>query len=310
MKHSLIFAGSSAFSAGLLSYLASCEELSLKLVITLPPKKTGRGKKIQENPVQKVAQELGLPVKLTGSLKNKEDHDSLSSLESDYLVVAAFGLMIPQWLLSLPKKLPLNIHASLLPRWRGASPIHHALWHQDEKTGICLMKMTKGLDEGPVLIEKEVLITQEDLFESLEKKLLELSKHILSLYFQSPDDFSLIPQEGTPVYAPKIEKKDGLLTKQMDVEKVIATFKAFHLWPGLSFIEKNSGENIKILRIENNPVNATGTPGTISVENDHLLLNLENKALKVFQIQFPGKNPLMIKDCAHDKQHKIYQLSF
>lgn len=309
MNHSIIFAGSSQFSADVLNFVCQQHNITVKKVITLPEKPFGRGKKLKANPVHTLALEKSLPLVLTKTLKKPEIKESIISSECDYLLVVAFGLMIPQWLLDFPKYEPLNIHASLLPKWRGASPIHKAIESGDDKTGICLMRMTQGLDEGPVFLRQEVPILMQDLFADLEQHLLKASLEVLTKYFTSPSIYPPLDQKGQSSYAVKLVKEDGLIKSTCSATAVFNKFKAFHQWPGVYFIDKASNlpVKIKVLTLDRS-TNHQDLTQIFTVEKDAILLKLKDGVIKISEIQFAGKKPVSIKQISHDKNHQIYKL--
>ena len=309
-KKSVIFAGSSEFSARYLEFLVKQQLVDIPLVITLPERPVGRGKALQKNPVHQKALSLGLKIKTVTSLKNKEEHEQIRSLAVDYLLVVAFGLIIPTWLLEHPKIAPLNIHASLLPRWRGASPIHRALQHADTQTGICLMIMSKGLDEGPVLSEKKVQIDSTDIFSSLEEKLLECSKTMTCDFFNDPQRFKPTVQEGKSTYADKITKNEGFITKEACAEKTVHLYRAFHLWPGLYALSQEQGLRVKLTRLCLKTQRFDGkTPGHFEVIDQKLFLHLQEGSIEVLEIQFPGKKPLACSEIIKHKNHPLLEMS-
>ena len=309
LKHSIIFAGSSQFSADVLDFICKQSNITIKKVITLPEKPFGRGKKLKANPVHLLAIEKSLPLVLTKSLKKPDIKDRIIVTDCDFLLVVAFGLMIPQWLLDHPKHEPLNIHASLLPKWRGASPIHKALENGDLETGICLMRMTLGLDEGPVFIKQEVPIFSQDLFKDLEQRLLKCSFEILLKYFSDPFSNSPKPQVGDSSYAEKLVKEDGLIKSTSSAITVFNKFRAFHLWPGLYFIDKESKLTIKVKDLTLAQSSDEQLKKVLTVKKNVLLLKLKGGIIEIKTIQFPGKKPISISQVSHDKKHAVYQLN-
>ena len=308
MKHSIIFAGSSGFSAEVLSFLQGLDNIEIRKVITLPEQPVGRGKKVTPNPVHAHALEHDLPLILAKTLKSDEIKKELTALGCDYLLVVAFGLIIPKWLLSLPVKEPLNIHASLLPRWRGASPIHKCIEHGDETTGICLMRMTEGLDEGPVFIQKEIKVSSTDMFLDVEKNLLSCSFEIIKTYFLEPNKYlNPLNQSGESTYAHKLSKEDGLISHNTAAETIVRKFRAFHQWPGVFFINKTDNQRVKIISMDLKVYEKT-TESTqkIEVNKDSIVIRCHNGSVKITAIQFAGKKPSDIKTISHNKNHPVH----
>ena len=308
MKSSIIFAGSSEFSAQVLKHLLEKSVLEIQCVITLPARPFGRGKKLKKNPVHEMAELLQLPLYVTSSLRTQEAKSHLQAIECHYLLVVAFGLIIPKWLLEYPEQSPLNIHASSLPRWRGASPIHKAIVHGDKETGVCLMKMTQGLDEGPVYLEKKAPIGPKMLFTELETNLLEISKELLDKFFDNQGDFKLTEQSGEASYADKLNKKDGLITSESTACETLRKYRAFESWPGIYFIDLKNQLPIKIIDIELEIYSIQGNT-QITISKKDFFINFTDGAIKINKLQFPGKKPIAVSQCLHDMSHPIHSLA-
>src|SRR5688500_12908117 len=174
----IAFAGTPEFAAYSLKALIAAEH-DVVFVLTQPDRPAGRGMKLSPSVVKQVAEENNVPIHQPSSLKSVEVENFIESVKIDCMVVAAYGLLIPPQILAMPKYGCLNIHASLLPRWRGAAPIQRAILHGDEKTGVCIMQMEKGLDTGPILALETVAITSSDTASSLHDKLKEVGASLI-----------------------------------------------------------------------------------------------------------------------------------
>ncbi len=250
----ILFMGSSDFSVPVLKSLH--EEKWLKAVVTQPDKPTGRGKKIESPVVKHVAENLGLPVYQPYKL-NRENLDTvLHENNVDLIVVAAYGKILPKWLLDFPKYKAINVHASLLPRWRGASPIQAAILYGDRETGVTIMKMDEGLDTGDILSQASLEIMKNDTAESLSSNLAELGGTLLidTIPNYVENKISPIPQNPDNATVTKmIKKQDGKLDFNQPAEVIERKTRAFNPWP-ICFFEWNS-EYLRVFEVEITAVN-------------------------------------------------------
>lgn len=246
-KPRIIFMGTSAFAANILDKIVSSGIFEIEAVYTQPDKKAGRGLKTVFSPVKKTANSRGLPVFQPASLRNREVQKEFSLHKPDFIVVAAYGLILPQEILDMCNIAPINVHGSLLPQYRGAAPIQRAImdnWEADAKTGISIMKMTAGLDEGPVYAERAVPIAGRD-YGTMEQVLslegadllIEVLKNIIRENLQpQPQD------DSRATYAHKLEKKDGRIDWNMPAKQVDALVRGVTPWPGAQTLLEFSGE--------------------------------------------------------------------
>jgi len=204
-------------------------------VITQPDRRAGRGKHLTSPPVKVLAEELGIEVFQPSSLRNEEAFSKLASWQPDLIVVAAFGQILRQNVLELPKFGCINVHASLLPRWRGAAPINAAILHGDAETGITIMQMDAGLDTGPILAKKAIPILPEDNAGTLFNKLSQLGGEFLAEmlpdYLAGELPPTPQPEEGS-TYAPMLSKQDGELDFSKPAEDLARQVRGYHPWPG------------------------------------------------------------------------------
>ena len=257
----LIFAGTPEFAARALSaLLAGGHEIALAL--TQPDRAAGRGLKVNPSPVKRLAEAHRIPVAQPVTLKDPAVQDTLRAVGADLMVVAAYGLLLPQAVLDIPHLGALNIHASLLPRWRGAAPIQRALLAGDSETGACIMQMDSGLDTGPLLLCESVPIRDEDTAQSLHDRLAELGARLLlqALEGLARGALSARPQPDAGVtYAAKIDRAEARLDWTLPAADLWRRVRAFNPYPGAA---SRLGEvEVKIWRAT--PDAASGTPGEV-----------------------------------------------
>lgn len=243
----VVFMGSPEFALPVLRRLV--EVYQVVGVVTQPDRPAGRGKQLTPPPVKLLAQSLGIPVIQPEKLRQPEAFQQLLDWAPEVIVVAAFGQILRQNVLGLPPYGCINVHASLLPRWRGAAPIQAALLHGDKVTGVTIMKMDVGVDTGPILSQREVPILPEDNAASLAPRLAEAGASLLieTLPRYLAGEIQPIPQdESKATLAPMLKKEDGRLDLSQPVASLVNRVRAFTPWPG-AFIEWQ-GQPLKILR--------------------------------------------------------------
>ena len=241
----IIFMGTPEFSVPVLDALVQAGH-EIACVYSQPPRPAGRGKQDRASPVQTRAQALGLPVRHPVSLKTPEAQADFAALGAELAVVVAYGLILPQAVLDLPAKGCLNIHASLLPRWRGAAPIHRAIMAGDSETGICIMQMAAALDTGPVLLRQAVPIGPEDTTGDLHDRLSALGAALIMQALAQLD--ALIPATQTPdgvTYAAKIDKAEARVDWTRSDVQVDRLIRGLSPFPGAW--SEVAGERIKLL---------------------------------------------------------------
>jgi len=235
-KKKIVFMGSPDFALSTLRALH--ENYPVVGVVTQPDRAAGRGRELKPPPVKTLALELGIPVIQPEKLREPEALEQLRAWSPDAIVVAAFGQILKQDVLDLPEFGCINVHASLLPRWRGAAPINAAILHGDEETGVTIMKMDAGLDTGPILSQRSVRIQPEETAGSLFDKLSTLGADLLLdtllKYFSGEIEPRPQPEEGI-TYAGMMKKKDGLLDFSQPARELERKVRAFNPWPGTYF---------------------------------------------------------------------------
>ncbi len=287
MALKIIFMGTPDFSVPALRAINLKYEIIS--VYTQPPKKKSRGQKIIKSPVHIEAEKLKLQVRVPRNLNNETDLKFIKESNVNFVVVVAYGQIIPEKFLNIKNLIFLNIHASLLPKWRGAAPIQRSLMAMDKKTGITIMKIVPKLDAGPYILQRSTSINDQDNHESLSNKLSEIgSKLILEalLLFEKREPKFINQQEKFVTYAKKIEKKESEIKWDESSQKLIAKIKGLNPYPGVWF--KHKGNRIKIIEAE--PTEIQGNPGEVLSED--LIVGCQDKAIKIRFLQKEGKKVL------------------
>lgn len=283
----VIFAGTPEFAAAALKALITAGH-DIPLVLTQPDRPAGRGMKLRMSPVKEVALAHGLAVAQPENLKSEEARRPIAEAQADVMVVAAYGLILPQAVLDMPRFGCVNIHASLLPRWRGAAPIHRAIEAGDTETGITLMQMDKGLDTGAMLTRAALPILATDTTGSLHDRLAELgaSEIVGLLPHLAAAQASATPQDDTlATYAAKIAKDEARLDWSLQATVLDRRIRAFNPFPGAS--AQLHGEPLKIW--QSRPVAGDGQPGALlSVGKDSFTVACGEDALEIGEVQKAG----------------------
>ena len=265
----------------------------ISAVYTQPPKKSNRGQKLNKSPINLFSENISLDVRMPKNLKNnKEEELFLRELKPDLILVVSYGQIIPKNLLNISKNGFLNIHASLLPRWRGAAPIQRSIMNLDKETGISIMKLNENLDEGPICNQYSFKISDKMNSEELTEKLSQLaSEKILDILEDMYDGILKFNEQdhSKATYAKKIQKIEGKIDWNESADKIIGKINGLYPYPGAFFLFK--GERYKILKAEIGQ--AQGKPG--EVLSDHLEISCgDKKSIKIKEIQRQGKKPQSI----------------
>ncbi|NVE94648.1 methionyl-tRNA formyltransferase [Altererythrobacter lutimaris] len=284
----IIFMGTPEFAVPALQALHDAAH-EIVCVYTQPPRPAGRGKKLQPSPVQRRAEELGIEVRSPKSLKGEEAQAAFAALNADVAVVAAYGLILPQAVLDAPNYGCLNIHASILPRWRGAAPIHRAIMAGDEATGVTIMQMEAGLDTGPMLAKVHTPIEDKTTGE-LTEELAELGAQLMVEVLADLANIAPIAQDDdAATYAPKIDKAEARIDWSRPAEELVRHVQGLAPFPG-AWCEID-GYRVKILRAE--AVKGSDEPGKV-LDYD-LTIACGEGALRPLRLQRAGK-PAMDRD--------------
>ena len=291
MASKLIFMGTPEFSIPTLQLLNLTHEI--KSVYTQPPKKKSRGLKIIKSPIHIEAEKLKLSVKFPKNLNNEDDFKFVKNSKVKVVIVVAYGQIIPEKFLNIKDLIFLNIHASLLPRWRGAAPIQRSIMEMDKETGISIMKIIPKLDAGPYVVQKSTNINPKDNYLSLSKRLskigAELAVESISLFEKNIVKFT-DQQDKFVTYAKKISKKESEINWNENAQKLIAKINGLSPYPGAWF--KHNGIRIKIIEAE-----LSDNQGMIGeVLTNDLVIGCNDKAIKINLIQKEGKTVLDAKN--------------
>lgn len=281
----IVFMGTPEFAASALQAILDAN-LNVVAVYTQPPKPVGRGYEVSKSATHKLAEQYDIPVFHPKTLRKIEVQDELKALNPDICVVAAYGFILPQAILDIPPMGCVNIHGSLLPRWRGAAPIQHAILAGDTETGITLMKMDVGMDTGNMLFKRVVPITSTTISQDLFKNLAYLGAEMIVEYLQAPTKFHAVtqPTEGVTM-APKIDKAMAQLDWNKSAPELERQLRAFTPWPGAFTIYNSTILKIGGLKVINTSHNTT--PGTILNEELHIACG-NNTTLQILSLQRPG----------------------
>jgi methionyl-tRNA formyltransferase len=286
----LVFMGTPAFAATILKALIEAGHHILA-VYTQPPRPAGRGHRPRPSPAQELAAAHGLTIRSPITLRDEEEQAAFAALDAAAVVVAAYGLILPPPILAAPRLGCLNVHASLLPRWRGAAPIQRALLGGDRETGITIMHMDEGLDTGSILMQKAVPIGRDTTNATLTAELAVLGGKLMLATLDGISHGSIAPRpqphEGV-THARKINREEARLDwrrSSIDLERRV---RAFEPWPGAFF--EASGERIRVHAAIELPGPAGGLPGTVL--DDRLLVACGEGVLRLLRLQRPGRAPL------------------
>jgi methionyl-tRNA formyltransferase len=286
----LIFMGTSGFGGTILAALVDAGH-RIRAVYTQPPRPAGRGQRPQPSPVHLLAAQHHLDIRCPASLRREDEQTSFATVGADAAVVAAYGLILPRSILEAPRLGCLNVHASLLPRWRGAAPIQHALLAGDPETGITIMQMAEGLDTGPILLQETVPIASGATTAGLAVELAILGGRLMVAALDGAARGQLVaqpqPQDGV-TYAPKIGRDQGRLEWHRPSTELERRVRAFDPWPG-AFFEIGS-ERIRVHAAIALPGPAGGVPGIVL--DDRLSVACGEGVLRLSRLQRPGRAAL------------------
>ena len=310
-KISIIFAGTPEFAVPALEKI-NLAGFEIKLVLTQPDRKSGRGMNVKKSPVKQKSIELDIPVYQPEVLRNnKEALNKITSKKADILIVVAYGLIIPEEILNLFNGHIYNIHASLLPRWRGAAPIHRAIEAGDKETGITIMKIVNQLDAGPMIMKEKVPISAEDTTDFLSKKLSKLGASMINTLLNNIERGKVIKlekqNEEDVTYAKKINKLEAIADLNNSPEVLCQKIRAFNPFPMINI--NFEGKSLKIVKakIYNKEIKKNVAIGKLFLQGKDLLLKLSSGILKLEEVRLEGKKTMIASDFI--KGHQVMRIN-
>jgi len=311
-KISIIFAGTPEFAVPALEkiYLAGFE---IKLVLTQPDRKSGRGMNIKKSPVKQKSIELDIPVYQPEVLiNNKEAINKITTKKADILIVVAYGLIIPDEILNAYNGHIYNIHASLLPRWRGAAPIHRAIEAGDKEAGITIMKIVNKLDAGPMIMKEKLSVSEEDTTDSLSKKLSDIGASLITTLLNDIERGKVIKlekqNEENVTYAKKINKLEAIADFNNSPEVLCQKIRAFNPFPMINI--DFEGKSLKIVRANiynKKEIKHNLASGKLFLHGEDLLLKLSSGILKLEEVRLEGKKTMIASDFV--KGHQVMKIN-
>jgi methionyl-tRNA formyltransferase len=304
MSFSLIFCGTPGFAVPTLEALAS-GGYRPQLVVTQPDRPKGRGLDLVASPVKQSAIALSIPLTQPDRIKNNEDFRAqLTALKPDAIIVVGYGRIIPQWMLDLPRLGNINLHASLLPKYRGAGPIQWAIANGETVTGVTTMRIDAGLDTGDILLQRELPISNDDTAETLAPKLAAIGADLMveTLRGLEADTIQPEPQDNAhATLAPILKKEDGLIDFSRRAGDILNRMRGFQPWPGAYTTFR--GKNLQILKAQ--PANDSADPAQLKIAGDHLIVGCgKNTSLELLELQLEGKKRTTARDFLHGYRPK------
>jgi len=289
-KISAVFFGTQNFAATILQKILTAEFIDLKAVITQPDRAAGRKQDVVKSPVKILAEQKNIAVLQPESLKN---NSSLNIPDADLYLVCQYGLIIPKEIVEKPKYGSINVHASLLPKYRGASPIQAALINGEKETGITIMLMDEKMDHGPILAQQKSGIADDDDALSLSVKLSHAGADLLipTVAGLINGDIKALPQEGEPTFCKLLNKDDGKIDFTKSNAKIYNLYRGLRPWPGIWTVWNN--KRLKLLKIAKSDKQITA--GVVLATDGRILIGCKTGSIEVFELQIEGKNVMDAK---------------
>nr|WP_231128955.1 methionyl-tRNA formyltransferase [Proteus hauseri] len=299
----IIFAGTPDFAARHLAALLSTQHRVVG-ILTPPDKPAGRGKKLTISPVKELALTHDIPVYQPASLKPEENHKWIAAQQADIMIVVAYGMILPKAVLEIPRLGCLNVHGSLLPKWRGAAPIQRSLWAGDKETGVTIMQMDVGLDTGDMLYKASCPITNEDTSASLYEKLAELGPKALTTTLDLITSGKIKAEkqdDNLANYAQKLSKEEAKIDWSLSAEQIERCIRAFNPWP-MSFFMLDE-QPVKVWKAQAIADNTAQPAGTIlKADKTGIYIATGNGILNITELQPSGKKPMASADFLNSKR--------
>ncbi len=294
----LVFCGTPQFAVPTLERLAATG-FNVQLVVTQPDRPQGRGMELTAPPVKQSALKLGLAVVQPEKIKKNEEFQAqLRALAPDAIIVVGYGRIIPPWMLELPRYGNINVHASLLPKYRGAAPIQWAIANGETVTGVTTMLLNEGLDTGDILLQKELPIADDDTSVTLAPKLAELGADLLVKTLHGLEQKTLVPQpqdDSQATLAPILKKEDGLIDFNRTADEIVNRFRGFQPWPGQ--FTRFRKKQLKFVAVRRAESHGESPLGTLSTSGDQLFVQCGGGTmLELLQIQLEGKKAMSARD--------------
>ena len=305
MSLKIVFMGTPSFSVPILKAINNSNHKIIE-VYSQPPNKKNRGLKVQNSAVHDYAEKLNIPVRCPIKLDEESEINHLKKLKPDLVVVVAYGKILPEKLLNIENLIFLNVHASLLPRWRGAAPIQRAIMKGDKETGISIMKIVPKLDAGPVLIQSKLLISKKINHEQMSEKMSDLGAKLIidAIELIKNNKANFTPQdESKVIYAKKIKKIESKINWNESAEEILAKIRAFYPNPGTWF--ELNGTRIKITKaIE---VEKTDKAGAI-IDTNKMIIACKKNAVQILELKKEGKKLMPVNEFLKGNKIKIGQI--
>jgi methionyl-tRNA formyltransferase len=295
----LVFCGTPAFAVPTLEKILEAG-FSVSLVVTQPDRPRGRGMELALSPVKQKALEFGLPITQPEKIKdNDEFRARLTVIQPDGIVVVGYGRLIPQWMIDLPRLGNINLHASLLPKYRGAAPIQWGIALGETVTGVTTMRIDAGLDTGDILLQREVSIAPEDTAVTLAPRLAVIGADLMIETLRGLTAGSVeahLQDHSQATLAPTLKKEDGRIDFHRNAQEIWNRLRGFQPWPGAFTSLRGKTFNVWEAR----PIDVKTAPGELVIDNDHLIVGCgDNTALELMTVQIEGKKRMTARDYIH-----------
>lgn len=292
----IVFAGTPEFAALHLQALIESEH-DVIAVYSQPDRPAGRGKKLQASAVKQLAVEHDIPVYQPQSLKTPEAQIDLAELQADIMIVVAYGLILPNSILSTPKLGCINVHGSLLPKWRGAAPIQRSIWAGDEETGVTIMQMDEGLDTGAMLLKKALPITLEDTSATLYQRLADIGPEALIETLATLTNIEPEEQDNELAsYAKKLSKEEAEIDWNLSAEQLERNIRAFNPWPIAFFVYNETNVKVHSSKIIKDKNSDRPAGQIIQANKEGILVATGKDCLLITKLQLSGKKPMSVAD--------------
>jgi methionyl-tRNA formyltransferase len=300
----LVFCGTPAFAVPTLEKLVEAG-FAVRLVVTQPDRPKGRGMVLAPSPVKERALQLGLPLSQPGKIKNNEEfRGQLAAIKPDAIIVVGYGRIIPQWMLDLPPLGNLNLHGSLLPKYRGAAPVQWAIARGESVTGVTTMRIDAGLDTGDILLQEEISIAPDDTALTLAPRMAEVGADLMveAIHGLQAGTIHPRPQDhGRATLAPILKKEDGRIDFHLAAQEILNRMRGFQPWPGTYTTFRGKNLHIWLAR----PVERTLAEGEIAVDAGRLIVGCGvASALELLEVQIEGKKRIPAADFVHGHRPK------